>query len=41
MKIVKDALFIDLKNEKNTNIFLQCETLEEFVKLRRMKDFFN
>ena len=37
----KEALFIDLKNEKNTNIFLQCETLEEFVKLRRMKDFFN
>ena len=37
----EEALFIDLKNEKNTNIFLQCETLEEFVKLRRMKDFFN
>ena len=40
-KNLKDALFLDLKNEKDTNIFLQCKTFEKFVKLRKMKDFFN
>lgn len=37
----KDALFVKLEDEKKTNIFLQCKNLNEFIILRKKKDFFN
>ena len=34
------ALFMSLKNEISSNIFLNCESLEQFTELRIKKDFF-
>ena len=34
------ALFMSIKNEISSNIFLNCESLEQFTELRIKKDLF-